>query len=227
MEPRINRRLLLSLAVLSLLVSSEVRGAQLTPLLYRGQLGAVLKDASLPPTLRKDLMSGLTNRIVIRVTLLNPTQVIAQKLVGITVKYDLWEETFEVKVSVDDAPVSVGTCQSVAEVIAMLTDLNLPGLFAVDPATAGKSSTLTAEILFDPIEKARLEEIRKWVAENDRPAAPDATSVGSGLPAPRSTSARLFNKIFEQYAAGAPVAAAWQQTVSSKPFKLTELRDAP
>ena len=227
MEPRINRRLLVSLAVLSLLVSSEVLGAQLTPLLYRGQLGAVLKDASLPPTLRKDLMSGLTNRIAIRVTLLNPTQPIAQKLVGITVKYDLWEETFEVKVSVDDAPVSAGTCQSVAEVIAMLTDLNLPGLFAVDPATAGKSSALTAEILFDPIEKARLEEIRKWVAENDRPAAPDATSVGSGLPAPRSTSARLFNKIFEQYAAGASVAAAWKQTVSSKPFKLTQLRDAP
>ena len=181
MEPRINRRLLLSLAVLSLLVSTEVLGAQLTPLLYRGELGAVLKDASLPPTLRKDLMSGLTNRIVIRVTLLNPTQPIAQKLVGITVKYDLWEETFEVKVSVDAAPVSAGTCQSVAEVVAMLTDLNLPGLFAVDPATAGKSSVLTAEILFDPIEKARLEEIRKWVAENDRPAAPDATSVGSGL----------------------------------------------
>lgn len=227
MEPRINRRLLASLAVLSLLVSSGVLGAQLTPLLYRGELGAVLKDASLPPTLRKDLMSGLTNRILIRVTLLNPAQPIAQKLVGITVKYDLWEETFEVKVSVDDAPVSAGTCQSVAEVVAMLTDLNLPGLFAVDPATASKSSVLTAEILFDPIEKARLEEIRKWVAENDRPAAPDATSVGSGLPAPRSTSARLFNKIFEQYAAGASVAAAWKQTVSSKPFKLTQLRDAP
>ena len=227
MEPRINRRLLASLAVLSLLVSTEVLGAQLTPLLYRGELGAVLQDASLPPTLRKDLMSGLTNRIVIRVTLLNPTQPIAQKLVGIAVKYDLWEETFEVKVSVDDAPVSAGTCQSVAEVVALLTDLNLPGLFAVDPATAGQSSALTAEILFDPIEKARLEEIRKWVAENDRPTAPDATSVGSGLPAPRSTSARLFNKIFEQYAAGASVAAAWKQTVSSKPFKLTELHDAP
>jgi hypothetical protein len=227
MDPRIKRRLLLSLAVLALLVSTEVLGAQLTPLLYRGELGAVLKDASLPPTLRKDLVSGLTNRIVIRVTLLNPTQPVARKLVGIAVKYDLWEETFEVKVSVDDAPVSAGTCQSVAEVVAMLTDLNLPGLFAVDPAAAGQSSALTAEILFDPIEKARLEEIRKWVAENDRPAAPDAASVGSGLPAPRSASSRLFNKIFEQYAAGAVVAAAWKQTVSSKPFKLTELPNGP
>jgi hypothetical protein len=227
MDPRINRRLFLSLAMLSLLASTGALGAQLTPLLYRGELGAVLKDASLPPTLRKDLVSGLTNRIVIRVTLLNPTQPVAQKLVGITVKYDLWEETFEVKVSVDDAPVSAGTCQSVAEVVAMLTDLNLPGLFAVDPVTAGQSRALTAEVLFDPIEKARLEEIRKWVAENDRPAAPDATSVGSGLPAPRSTSSRLFNKIFEQYAAGASVAAAWKQTVSSKPFKLTELPNGP
>jgi hypothetical protein len=158
-------------------VSSEVLGAQLTPLLYRGELGAVLKDASLPPTLRKDLMSGLTNRIVIRVTLLNPTQPIAQKLVGITVKYDLWEETFEVKVSVDEAPVSAGTCQSVAEVVALLTDLNLPGLFAVDPATAGKSSVLTAEILFDPIEKARLEEIRRARACRRRAPPARASSI--------------------------------------------------
>jgi len=227
MEPRINLRLLLALALLSLVASTEVFATQLTPVLQRGELGVVLQGASLPPTLRKDLVSGLTNRIVIRVTLLNSAQPIAQKLVGIAVKYDLWEETFAVKVSVDDAPVAAMTYQNLDEVVAMLTDLSLPNLFAVDPATAGKSSTLTAEILFDPIEKARLEEIRKWVAENDLPSAPDATSVGSGLPAPRSTSSRLFNKIFEQYAAGASVAAAWKQTVSSKPFKLEELRNGP
>ena len=46
--------------------------AQLTPLLQGGELGVDLKGASLPPTLRKDLVSGLTNRIVIRVTLLRP-----------------------------------------------------------------------------------------------------------------------------------------------------------
>jgi hypothetical protein len=85
----------------------------------------------------------------------------------------------------------------------------------------------TAPGLLDPIEKARMEEIRKWVAENDRPSPPDATSLSAGLPAPRSTSARLFNRIFEQYAAGASVAATWKQTVSSKPFKLEELRNGP
>ena len=100
----------------------------------------------------------------------------------------------------------------------MLTNLNLPSLFSVD---SGISATeLTAELLFDPIEKARMEEIRKWVAENDQVPPPDAASLSSVLPAPRSASSRLFNRIFEQYASGSSLAATWKQTVVSKPFKL-------
>ncbi len=207
-------------------IASELP-AQLTPLLQGGELGVDLKGASLPPTIRKDLVSGLTNRIVIRVTLVSPGQPAAERLVGFAIKYDLWDETFGVKVDVDDRPVSASTGQHLDEVIAMLSDLNLPRLFAVDAATAGKNLALTTEILFDPIEKARMEEIRKWVAENNHSGPPDASSLSAGLPAPRSTSARLFNRIFEQYAAGASVAAAWKQTVTSKPFKLEELQNGP
>jgi hypothetical protein len=210
-----------------LLVTHDVHAAQLTPLLQRGELGADLKGASLPPTLRKDLVSGLTNRIVIRVTLVSSGQPVAQKLVGFAIKYDLWEESFGVKVDVDAIPVSASTGQNLDEVIAMLTDLNLPRLFAVDASTSDQSIALTAEILFDPIEKERMEEIRKWVAENNRSGPPEASSLSAGLPAPRSTSARLFNRIFEQYAAGASVAASWKQTVRSKPFKLEELQNGP
>jgi len=227
MGPCINRRLLLSLALLALLAAGDALGAQLTPLLQRGELGADLKGASLPPTIRKDLVSGLTNRIVIRVTLVSAGQPAAQRLVGFAIKYDLWEETFGVKVEVDDVPVSTATGQDLDEVMAMLSDLNLPHLFAVDTTTAGSPIRLTAEILFDPIEKERMEEVRKWVAENNRSGPPDAGSLSAGLPTPRSTSARLFNRIFEQYAAGASVAATWKQTVSSKPFKLEELRNGP
>jgi hypothetical protein len=227
MAPRINLRLLVSLVVLALFAATDVLGAQLTPLLQGGELGVDLKGASLPPTIRKDLVSGLTNRIVIRVTLLSAGQPAAERLVGFAIKYDLWEETFGVKVDVDALPVSASTGQRLDEVIAMLNDLNLPRLFAVDAATAGKSLALTAEILFDPIEKARMEEIRKWVAENNHSGPPDASSLSAGLPTPRSTSARLFNRIFEQYAAGASVAASWKQTVTSKPFKLEELQNGP
>ena len=218
---------LLWLALLSLLGANDVRAAQLTPLLQQGELGVDLKGASLPPTIRKDLVSGLTNRIVIRVTLVRSGQPVAQRLVGFAIKYNLWEETFGVKVEVDDIPVSASTGQSLDEVITMLSDLNLPHLFAVDASTPDKSIVLTAEILFDPIEKERMEEIRKWVAENNRSGPPEASSLSAGLPAPRSTSARLFNRIFEQYAAGAPVAATWKQTVTSKPFKLDELQNGP
>jgi hypothetical protein len=227
MPSRIGARQLSCLALLALLAAGEVLGAQLTPLLQRGELGVDLKGASLPPTIRTDLVSGLTNRIVIRVTLESEGQPVAQRLVSFAVKYDLWEETFGVKVAVDDMPVSASTGQNMDEVIAMLTDLNLPHLFTVDAATSGKSVTLTAQILFDPIEKERMEEIRKWVAENNRSPPPDANSLSAGLPAPRSTSARLINRIFEQYAAGAAVAAAWKQTVTSKPFKLEELQNGP
>jgi hypothetical protein len=225
MQSPVWMRPLLWLALL--LVTNDVHAAQLTPLLQRGELGVDLQGASLPPTLRKDLVSGLTNRIVIRVTLLSSGQPVAQKLVGFAIKYDLWEETFGVKVDVDEMPVSVSTGQNLDEVIAMLTDLNLPRLFPVDASTSDKSIALTAEILFDPIEKERMEEIRKWVAENNRSGPPEASSLSAGLPAPRSTSARLFNRIFEQYAAGASVAASWKQTVTSKPFKLEELRNGP
>jgi hypothetical protein len=241
MQPRINLRLLL-VVLLALCAASDVLGAQLTPLLQEGELGAGLKGVSLPPTLRKDLVSGLTNRIVVRMSLLDERQPAAQRLVGIAIKYDLWEETFGVKVAIDDVPVSATTYRSVDEVIAMLTDLNLPHLFRAESgaaagsgvsagasagAGAAKEIALSAEILFDPIEKARMDEIRKWVAENDRPSPPDANSLSSELPAPRSPSARLFNKIFEQYASGASVAVTWKQTVTSKPFKLEDLRHGP
>ena len=216
---------LLWLALLSLLGANDVRAAQLTPLLQQGELGVDLKGASLPPTIRKDLVSGLTNRIVIRVTLVRSGQPVAQRLVGFAIKYNLWEETFGVKVEVDDIPVSASTGQSLDEVITMLSDLNLPHLFAVAASTPDKSIVLTAEILFDPIEKERMEEIRKWVAENSRPTPADAPGVGGGMaaPPPPSDSRTLFDRIFEQYAAGASVAAAFVDSATSKPFRMEEL----
>ncbi len=227
MRPPFNsKRRLLLLAPVLLLAPLAALGAQLTPVLQDGELGVRLLGAGLPLSFRKDLVSGLTNRIVIRIILLNGGQPSAQRLVGIAVKYDLWEETFDVQMTLDDAPFSSQTCRTVDEVISILTSLTLSPLFSagVLGSVGSGKLTLVAEILFDPIEKARLEEIRKWVAENDRPIPPDPTSVSSGLPARPSTSSRVFNRIFEQYAAGAPVAAAWKETVSSAPFRLEELR---
>ena len=223
MQPRIDLKLLL-VAILILAASTNAWGAELAPTLEDGQLGGVLRAVNLPPTIKKDLVSGLTNRIVIRISLLSSRQIVAAATADVAVKYDLWDETFAVKVNVDDRPEASRTGHDVDDVITALANLNLPHLFQVGAVPRSGPLQLQAEILFDPIEKARMEEIRKWVEENDHVAPPDAASLSSILPAPRSASARLFNRIFEQYGGGASLAAAWKQTVVSKPFTMDDLR---
>jgi hypothetical protein len=75
------------------------------------------------------------------------------------------------------------------------------------------------EILLNPVERERIEAIKKWVAENSTYTPADTTGfsdkrVGS------SRSNEIFNKIFEQYAGGAKVVAAWKESAFSKPFKI-------
>src|SRR5262249_18764662 len=117
------------------------------------------------------------------------------------------------------------TYPTLDQVLVFLTDLSLPGLFSPDPSLAGKSLALRAEVLFDPIDKARMEEIRKWVEENSRSRPPDVTSLSSGLPSPEPARNRLFDKIYAQFALGASVAAGSRQTLESRPFGLDDLQD--
>lgn len=223
MRTRIDLKRLL-VALLALAALTNVWGAELAPTLEDGRLGGVLRAVNLPPTIRKDLVSGLTNRVVVRISLLSSHQVVAQAAADVAVKYDLWDETFVVKVNVDDRPATSLTAHDLDEVIAVLANLNLPRLFQADSALRPGPLQLEAQLLFDPIDKARMEEIRKWVEENDHAAAPDAASLSSILPAPRSASARLFNRIFEQYASGNSLAATWRQTVVSKSFTMDDLQ---
>jgi hypothetical protein len=222
MQPRMDLKLLL-VAILALATLTNVRGAELAPTLEDGRLGGVLRAVNLPPTIKKDLVSGLTNRIVIRISLLSSRQIVAAATADVAVKYDLWDETFAVNIK-NDHSVITRTGHDVDDVITALANLSLPHLFQADSVPRSGPLQLQAEILFDPIEKARMEEIRKWVEENDHVPPPDAASLSSILPAPRSASARLFNRIFEQYASGASLAATWKQTVVSKPFTMDDLR---
>jgi hypothetical protein len=215
------------LLLLLLLSPISALSAELTPFLQEHRLGVIVANARLPPTLRKDLASGLTNKILIRVVLLQDAQPLTRKVVDIAVRYDLWEETFSMDTRVDDVIVDSKTYRQIDDVVSALVNLRLPGLFRFGQTAPRTELALTAELLFNPVEKERMEEIRRWVAENSGPTLPDPTSLRPGLssPAPASDSRALFNKIFEQYAAGASIAAAWKDTGTSKPFKLEELRD--
>jgi hypothetical protein len=214
-------------AWVALLAPGLATCAELTPFVHDGRLGVRLTDTKVPPTLRKDLLSGLTNRVLVQVVLRSDTLQPVRKVLDIAIQYDLWEETFNMRITVDETIVSSRTVRQVDEVLADLRDLRLPGLFVAP--TPSPALSLTAEMLFNPIDKERMDEIRKWVAENSRPAPTARAGFGTGLPtpAPASDSRALFNKIFAEYAAGASVAAAWKDSATSRPFKLEELRDEP
>jgi hypothetical protein len=226
------------LVLLLLLVPRGSPAAELVPFLQEHHLGVTVVNARLPPTLRKDLASGLTNKILIRAVLFQDSpsaqtpvapSVVARSIVEIAVRYDLWEETFSMDTRVDDVMIDSKTYRGMDDVVSALGNLRLPGLFLSGQTVPGAKLALTVELLFNPVQKERMDEIRRWVAENSGSALPDPTSVRPGLaaPAPASDSRALFNKIFQQYAAGASIVAAWKDAGSSKPFKVEELREEP
>ena len=210
-----------SVALLALLWSTGSIAAELTPLIDDQRLGAALRDLRLPETLRKDLKSGLTNRLLIRVTLLARSETLAQRAVELSVKYDLWDEIFRLRTTVDGATVSSTTVARVEEAARFLSDAQLPRLFTRNATAPSTALVLKAEVLLNPLDRERMDAIRKWVAQNTTP--PDAAGIGSN--APTTGANALFNRIFEQYASGTDVAAAWKETLSSQPFQWEPAHD--
>lgn len=222
-------RLPASLLLIPLLAPYAAQSADLTPFVQDHRLGVTVEKLRMPPSLRKDLVSGLTNRILIRLSLLQDGHPPERKVAEVTIRYDLWEEAFSIDMHIDNELISTQTVRRLDEVESSLSHMRLPAAFSPDSGTPGAPLMLTAEVLFNPVDKERMDEIRKWVAENSEPALPNPTSVRPGLSSalPSSASRALFNKIFEQYASGASLAAAWRDSGSSKRFKLNELPMEP
>ena len=193
--------------------------AQLTPTVHNGELGVTLEAPGYPDTLRKDLTSGLTNRILIRVTLTRATEIVSRRAVEIAVRYDLWDEHFTTTVTLDGVQADVKIIPTAEQMQAFLQRLPLPRLFASNGLEHERALTLTAEILLNPVDRERMEMIRKWVAQNNIGPG-DVGGRGGG-----DLAVAIFNKIFEQYSKGADVAAVWRETSVSRPFRLEELAD--
>ena len=185
--------------------------AELTPLAREHNLGVSLKGITYPATFPRDLVSGLTNTLLIHVALFSDSQRLDQRTAAVAIKYDLWDETFTLTVMINDAVVSVRTHEKRQQIDEFLADFELPDLFPASELPKDGNATLRVEMLLNPIERERIDAIKKWVAENSTYTPADTTSfsdkrVGS------SRSNALFNKIFEQYAQGADVAASWKES---------------
>lgn len=203
-----------ALPLLLLLASPAADAAEVSVSLADGQLGARVDALALPATLAKELTSGLTNRLYIRVSLLDGARLVEQRIVEIAIRYDLWDERFSV-VSMYGAAVQSRTIANTADVLAWLRALPLPTLFDASRLPRARALVVRAEVLLNPIAREKLRMIRKWVAQNSTPdvGTEPAMSVTNGL----------FNRIFEQYADGSDIAAAWREAAESGPFRLDDL----
>jgi hypothetical protein len=193
------------------LQSAVAFAATLAPTLTNGELGVRIDALPFPATLSRELESGLTNRLYVRVSLLDGQTLVQMRTVEIAIRYNLWEETFTVTRTMEGAPADVQQLASTTEVNASLASLRLPRLFAARTLPANRELLLRAELLLNPIGREKLRMIRKWVAENSTPDV----GADQGI----STSNTIFNRIFEQYADGSDVAAEWRVDVTSPPFR--------
>jgi hypothetical protein len=184
--------------------------AELTPIVTNRMIGARLAGLSFPDSLNKDLRSGLTNRVLIRVMLNEQDKLHGTRSIEVAIKYDLWDETFSVVQRRDEAVVNEQVLKAQSEVLAYLRDLNLPDLF---PAIANAGPlTLRADVLLNPIQRERMEQIQKWVRENSSHVPLEGAA--------ESTSNTMFNRIFEQYARGSDGAAEWRESTASEVFSV-------
>jgi hypothetical protein len=210
-----------ALLVLLAIAARPAAPAEVTALVREHTLGVHISGIAWPPTLKKDLVSGLTNRVLIHAALFSDSRQLDEKTAVIAIKYDLWEETFALNVTVNGIEISARTEQQ-PRIDAFLANLELPELFATSEVPKDGTATLRVQMLLNPIERERLEAIKKWVIENNT-SIPADTSGFSDKRVGNSRSNEVFNKIFEQYAQGADVAATWKESLSSKAFKFSEV----
>jgi hypothetical protein len=175
-----------------------------------GDAGVRIDALAYPESLPRELESGLTNRLYLRVTALDGATSLQVSTVEIAIRYDLWEQTFIVNRTVNTAPAETLRLAGTTEMRAFLQSLHVPGIFAARTLPPNRELTLRAELLLNPIGREKLRMIRKWVAENSAP------NVDQGI----STSNTVFNRIFEQYADGSDLAAVWRVDLVSPPFRL-------
>jgi hypothetical protein len=205
------------------LAAAEALAADVSPLLQEQWLGATVAKAPFPASLRKDLTSGLTNRVLVQIALSADGTTLRKQSAEITIRYDLWDETFAATTVVGGTVTEANTYPSLDAVLAFLGQLRLPRLFNSTELNQNARYVIRAELLLNPIDRERMAQISKWVRENSdgTPLGPE----GVGARATSSMSTEIFNRLFEQYAAGSDTAAAWHDSAASAAFTLAELPD--
>lgn len=214
------KRLIRSIAIIAIAAGllTPALAAEITALRREQRIGARVQKLDYPESLRKELVSGLTNRILLRISLQRDADVLEEAAIEISIRFDLWDEVFHVTTT-SPAGESTRVEPSLDATLRALDDLQLGGLFTAPSRPGNEPMQVHADVLLNPIDRERMDKIRQWVAANTTGGSGGA----QGATRTASASSELFARIFEQYAAGKDVASVWRRTLTSRPFRLDDL----
>lgn len=218
-----------ALAAFCILLLAPAVGAELSISRAGGSITTTLRGLAFPPTLPKDLKSGLTTHILVHLTLLENGRAEEQRDIDVAVRYDLWDENFPLTETAGRTVLRSQVFATLDQVTRFLENITLPRAVPTAKLVPGRTYSLSAQVLLNPIERERMERLKQWVDENsasEKPSTPAFTApLGDGPSAPPAvaTPESLFDRIFQQYASGLERSSAWRQTLVSAPFKLEDL----
>lgn len=218
-----------ALAALPILLLAPAVGAELTVSRAGGSITTTLQGLAFPPTLPRDLKSGLTTHLLVHLTLLENGRAEEQKDIDVAVRYDLWDENFPLTETADRTVLRSQVFATLDQVTRFLENITVPRAVPTTRLVPGRTYTLSAQVLLNPIERERMERLKQWVDENsatEKPSTPPfAAPLGDGPSAPpaSATPESLFDRIFQQYASGQERSSAWRQTLLSAPFTVKDL----
>jgi hypothetical protein len=219
-------RYLPCVSLLCVLMTTQVVAAELAPFAVGDHMGIFISGLRFPDTLETDLQSGLTSRIVLRLVLLLGSRPIAQESLQVAVKFDLWDEKFRVTVTAANELQKVAAFTRLSDIDAWLAQLRLETLFLLRDLPPGKYQ-LRANLLLNPVEKERVDQLKRWIAENSTPAGRlHPGSADPSAPLSGSRPSEMFNSILELYMKGEDVVAPWHAELSSAQFTPDELDHA-
>ena len=142
------------------------------------------------------------------------------KFVQINIKYDLWDEKYQKILFINDHQVDINKKMTKDEILKALRLLRLNNIFLKIPNQEDGFFYIEIEVMLNPINKEKMEEVRKWVAET-------STTVPSDLMGAiaRPLTSRLFADLFEQVVKGQANATTWRIQEKSTNFQWKDLRE--
>jgi hypothetical protein len=176
-----------------------------------GELDVRLVALQYPTNLASELTTGLTNRILARLSVRDGATILQRRTAAVAIRYDLWDQSFRVSLEIE-GKTSTRQLPDLDALKEFLGALELPKAFPTASLPNERDLIVSAELLLNPIDREKLGMIRKWVAENSTPQAGGESATAG--------NSELFGRIFEQYADGSQFATTWRVTVSSRPFRL-------